>query len=262
MKKLSLSAVSYLNTKPLLFGLFKSPIIESIDLQLDIPAVCAQKLSLGKVDLGLVPVAVLPHLKSPYIISDYCIGTVGAVKTVGIFSQCPIEEITHLYLDHHSRTSVELAKILLQEYWDVHPNYIQAKEGYQSQIKGTTAGVIIGDRAIGQEKNFRYFYDLGEIWQKHTGLPFVFAAWVSNRPLDPEFVAAFNEALKKGIEAIPQLIYLIPPPHPSFDLGEYYTHYISYELDQPKRKALSIFLEKISKGLQPSLEASLAVVDG
>lgn len=262
MKKLSLTAVSYLNTKPLLFGLFKSPIAEFIDLQLDIPSVCAQKISTGAVDLGLVPVAVLPQLESPYLISDYCIGTVGAVKTVGIFSQCPIEEITHLYLDHHSRTSVELAKILLQEYWNCNPHYIQAKEGYQANIKGTTAGVIIGDRTIGQENNFRYCYDLGEIWLKHTGLPFVFAAWVSNRPLDSEFVTAFNDALKKGIEAIPQLIYLIPPPHPNFDLQEYYTHFISYELDQPKRKALSIFLEKISKGLQPSLEASLALVDG
>lgn len=261
MEKLSLSAVSYLNTKPLLFGLFKSPVAEYIDLQLDIPSVCAQKLRDGKADLGLVPVAVLPHLQTPYIISDYCIGTVGTVKTVGIFSQCPIEEITHLYLDHHSRTSVELAKILLEEYWNIQPIYLQAKDGYQTQIRGTAAGVIIGDRTIGQGNNFRYFYDLGEIWLKHTGLPFVFAAWVSNRPLDPKFVAAFNEALKKGIEAIPQLIYLIPPPHPTFDLKEYYTNNISYELDQPKRKALSIFLEKISMGLQPSLEASLAIVD-
>lgn len=262
MKKISLTAVSYLNTKPLLFGLFKSPVADLLDIQLDIPSVCAQKLSNGEADLGLVPVAVLPHLETPYVISDYCIGTVGAVKTVGIFSQCPIEEITHLYLDHHSRTSVELAKILLEEYWRIKPQYVAATEGYQTNIKGTAAGVIIGDRTIGQERNYRYFYDLGAIWQAHTGLPFVFAAWVSTRPLDPQFVSDFNQALKQGIDAIPQLIYLIPPPHPEFDLGEYYTHHISYEFDQPKRRALSIFLEKISKGLQPSLEASLALVDG
>lgn len=261
MKKLNLTAVSYLNTKPLLFGLFKSQIADQIELQLDIPSVCAQKLQNGEADLGLVPVAVLPYLDTPYIISDYCIGTVGAVKTVGIFSHCPIEEVTHLYLDHHSRTSVELAKVLLDEFWDIKPEYLQAEEGYQANIRGTVAGVIIGDRAIGQQKNFPYFYDLGDIWMQHTGLPFVFAAWVSNRPLMPEFVEAFNEALKIGIKAIPQLIYLIPPPHPAFDLQDYYTNNISYELDQPKRKALSIFLEKISKGLQPSLEESLALVD-
>ena len=261
MKKLNLTAVSYLNTKPLLFGLFKSQIADQINLKLDIPSVCAQKLEAGEADLGLVPVAILPHLNTPYVISNYCIGTVGAVKTVGIFSHCPIDEITHLYLDHHSRTSVELAKILLQEYWHTQPEYLQAEEGYQEKIQGTKAGVIIGDRAIGQQKKFPYFYDLGEFWMKHTGLPFVFAAWVSNRPLDPDFVKAFNDALQKGIEAIPQLIYLIPPPHPSFDLEDYYINNISYELDQPKRKALSIFLEKISKGLQPSLEESLALAE-
>ena len=79
---LKISAVSYLNTKPFLYGLFQSGMEDSIDLSLDIPSECARKLVAGEVDLGLIPVAVIPQLKTPHIISDYCIGTEGAVKTV------------------------------------------------------------------------------------------------------------------------------------------------------------------------------------
>ncbi|MEN0002705.1 MAG: menaquinone biosynthesis protein [Bacteroidota bacterium] len=246
MQKLKITAVSYLNTKPLLNGIFHSPIADQIDLQLNIPSVCAQKLKEGSADLGLVPVAIIPELSHPHIISDYCIGTVGAVKTVCIYSQVPIEEVDKIYLDFHSRTSAALTKVLLKEYWHLSPKLESAQEGYIEHIQGTTAGLVIGDRTIGLENRFAYVYDLGEVWQQHTGLPFVFAAWVSNRPLDPDFIEAFNIALKKGLSLIPQLMYLLPSPAPGFDLEAYFTQHISYELDAGKRLALQQFLEAIS----------------
>lgn len=254
---MKVTAVSYLNTKPLLYGIIQSTLAKQIDLQLDIPSVCAEKLADGRADLGLVPVAVIPQLKTPYIISDYCIGTVGAVKTVAIFSERPLEELTHIYLDHHSRTSVALAQLLLEKYWKLKPIFLPASDGYIDHIKGTIGGVIIGDRTIEAFAKFPYVYDLGQAWYDWKKLPFVFAAWVSTRPLKPAFIHAFNTALKKGIQAIPQLMYLLPSPHPDFDLEEYFTKFISYELDKPKRQALSIFLEEISDVFQPSLEESL-----
>lgn len=254
MSKLKVTAVSYLNTKPLLYGLLQSPLASQIELRLDIPAVCAQRLRSGDADLGLVPVAVIPELDNPHIVSDYCIGTIGAVKTVAIYCQQPLEQAEALYLDHHSRTSVELAKLLLRDYWKLQPRLVPAQEGYIDQINGTRAGLVIGDRTIGLEQRFAYAYDLGEAWMQHTGLPFVFAAWVSNRPLDPSFTAAFNQALQQGLAQIPELMFLLPSPHPDFDLQEYFTRYISYELDAPKRRALARFLTAISPKLQPSLE--------
>lgn len=245
MNKIKVTAVSYLNTKPLLFGIFKNKVAEQIDLQLDIPSVCADKLKRGEADMGLVPVAVIPELETPYIISDYCIGTVGAVKTVGIYAQRAIGELTHLYLDYHSRTSVELTKILLKDYWKVQPCLLASREGYEANIKGSCGGLVIGDRSIGLEEQFSHCYDLGEAWMDHTGLPFVFAAWISNRPLDESFIADFNLALQNGLEAIPQLVNLLPSPRPGFKLQEYFTKYISYELDAPKRKALTLFLEAL-----------------
>lgn len=253
MRKLKVTAVSYLNTKPLLYGLLQSPIAQQIDLRLDIPSICAKRLKEGDAELGLVPVAVIPELDTPHLISDYCIGTVGAVKTVAIFSERPLEEVEELYLDHHSRTSVELTKILLRDYWKAAPVLAPASDGYIDTLGGGRAGLVIGDRTIGLEARFPYVYDLGEAWLQHTGLPFVFAAWVSNHPLDTGFLKAFNLAMQKGISHIPELMYLLPSPHPSFDLEEYFTRHISYELDGAKRKALGQFLEAIS----PKVPASL-----
>lgn len=246
VRKFKVTAVSYLNTKPLLYGILQSPLAAEISLQLDIPSVCAQRLSTGDADLGLVPVAVIPELESPHIISDYCIGTVGTVKTVALFSERPLEAVESLYLDHHSRTSVELTKLLLRDHWKLNPRLIPAQDGYIDLIGGATAGLVIGDRTIGLHRRFPYVYDLGEAWMQHTGLPFVFAAWVSNQPLEPEFVEAFNLAMQNGVGHIPELMYILPSPHPDFNLEEYFTRYISYRLDAEKRKALSRFLAAIS----------------
>ncbi|NRA48297.1 MAG: menaquinone biosynthesis protein [Phaeodactylibacter sp.] len=256
MDKIRLTAVSYLNTKPLLYGLLNSPLASNIDLELNIPAVCAQKLITGRADLALVPVAVLPELETPHVISDFCIGTVGAVKTVCIYSDVPIEEAQAVYLDHHSRTSVQLTRILLQDYWQCTPALLPAKDGYIDQIGGQTAGLVIGDRTIGLEKRFKYVYDLGEIWMKHTGLPFVFAAWISNQELPAPFVEQFNVALAKGVDQIDKLKYLLPSPHPDFSVEEYFTKYISYTFDEPKRRALKTFLSAMA------LDAPVVSVSG
>lgn len=259
MSKIKVTAVSYLNTKPLLYGIFKHPIAAQIDLKLDIPSVCARRLQEGDADLGLVPVAAIPELRNARIISDYCIGTVGAVQTVAIYAKRPIDTLTHIYLDHHSRTSVELTRILLREHWQLSPTLLPAHDGYIDEISGTKGGLIIGDRSIGLDRRFPFVYDLGQAWMDHTGLPFVFAAWISTRRLDPAFIAAFNLALQRGLAEIPQLIFLLPTPKPGFDLENYFTRHISYELDEAKRKALGLFLQKIGSRLQPTLLDSLAL---
>jgi len=254
--KIKATAVSYLNTKPLLWGLFKNDIGKQLDLALNIPSVCAQLLRDGEVDLALVPVAIIPEIPNAEIISDYCIGSDGAVQTVCIYSNVPVEEIDNLFLDHHSRTSVELVQILLKEYWKCEPNLLTAEEGYIQQISGTTAGLVIGDRTIGLEKKFKYVYDLGEHWTKHTGLPFVFAAWVARKPLPIDFIQRFNAAVKEGLSQLPELMHLLPSPK-NFDLEAYLTHYISYDLTAQKKKALQLFLTKMQSNRQGKRMPSL-----
>lgn len=244
--RIKISAVSYLNTKPFLYGIFQHDLKEDLDLKLDIPSKCAQKLIDGDVDLGLVPVAVIPQIETPHIISDFCIGTLGAVKTVCIYSHCPIEEVEVLYLDYHSRTSAALTKYLIEDYWKIKPEIVQASAGFEQKIQGKTAALIIGDRTIGLEDQYPYIYDLGAIWKKHTGLPFVFAAWVSNKPLSKEFIKTFNQALYTGWTKREEVAQLFQSCYNGFSVEDYYCKYIDYELTKEKKKALELFLHYIS----------------
>src|SRR4029079_4288623 len=207
LSKIRVGAVSYLNTKPLLFGIKRHPVSKEIVLIEDYPSKIAQMLVDDQIDIGLVPVATTLRLKEWFIHSNYCIGSDGAVASVCIFSDVPMEAIKCVYLDYQSKTSVNLAKILLKEYWKKDVEFIDATgEDFREQIKGGTAGVVIGDRALEQRKSSKYIYDLGEAWKEHTGLPFVFAAWISNKKLPQNFAAAFNEANAQGLQSIEDVI--------------------------------------------------------
>lgn len=115
--KHSVSIVNYYNTTPFLYGINHTNFISQIDLQLDIPSVCAQKLKNKQVEIGLVPVAILPELDHYHIITDYCIGAVGKVDSVKLFSEKPLNELTHVLLDYQSKTSVTLVQVLNKHFW-------------------------------------------------------------------------------------------------------------------------------------------------
>jgi len=244
-KRWRIGAVSYLNTRPLLLGIEQESFLNSIDLVKSYPAKIAQDLLEGQIDIGLVPVAILPQLSTPHIVSKYVIGTNGAVASVALFSEVPIDEIKSIYLDYQSRTSVQLLKILLAEYWKVEVDFLTASEGYIDQISGTTAGLIIGDRALDNLNKFPYMYDLGLAWKQHTGLPFVFAAWVANQPIPAEFMAAFDEANGYGLAHLEEVRSLIPANEQVYDLHKYYTENISYVYDEEKKQGLERFLEAL-----------------
>jgi chorismate dehydratase len=246
LTKIKVGAVSYLNTKPLLYGIKRHAVMHQIDLMESYPAEIARSLIDGKLDLGLVPVAVIPKLKEHHIITDYCIGANGEVASVCIFSEVSLEEVKKVYLDYQSRTSVRLAQILLKEYWKVEVELIDAiGEDYIDSIKGTAAGVVIGDRALALRQKANYIYDLGTAWKAHTGLPFVFAAWISNKQLPEDFVQSFNDANQFGLNHIDELVENEPYRH--FDLSSYFKKFISYELSLEKLKGLELFLSKIKE---------------
>ncbi|MBS4042791.1 MAG: menaquinone biosynthesis protein [Chitinophagaceae bacterium] len=241
MNKIKVGAVSYLNTKPLLYGFKQSNILQQIDLIEDYPSKIAAMLLNNEIDLGLVPVAIINHLNEYHIVSDYCIGSINEVVSVALFSEQPIEKITHVYLDYQSRTSVNLTRILLKHFWKQEVEFIHATENYIEQINGTTAGLIIGDRALESLSKFQYQYDLSKAWKEHTGLPFVFAAWVANKKMSSEFIHSFNNANSMGIEKIDDVIASLD--FHSYDLKKYFTQNISYTMDDEKRKGLALFLK-------------------
>ncbi|MEM0995730.1 MAG: menaquinone biosynthesis protein [Bacteroidota bacterium] len=239
--KLRIALVSYINTRPFTDGLRKSFSLEELELQLRPPAECARALAMGTCDMALIPVGSLIDFTNIRIIGEYCIGADGAVDSVFIFSQRPIEECTHLRLDQHSRSSNGLARILLKHYWhNPLPHSVPEKRDF-SLIQGNTAGVAIGDRAYQIRDQFAYVYDLAQVWKDWTGLPFVFAVWA----YDPQRVSfAQLEQVRKGLQTglldrkgsarrwAQRYDYTIPQAE------KYLTESISYELNGPKQDAL------------------------
>jgi chorismate dehydratase len=246
LSKIRVGIVSYLNTRPLIYGLKLEPIASQIELIEDNPARLAEMLKNDEIDLGLIPVAAIPELKESHLSGDYCIGTDGEAASVCLFSEVPLEQIEKVYLDYQSRTSVELLKWIMHEYWGITPEIVVAEdEDYRKKIKGTTAGLVIGDRAFEQRKLSTFFYDLGAEWKKITGQPFVFAAWISNKRLPGKFIQDFNEANSKGLMHIDEIV--SSHHFDLYDLKKYYTLHLNYRLDDRKKKAMEYFLQVIKE---------------
>ncbi|WP_051293197.1 menaquinone biosynthetic enzyme MqnA/MqnD family protein [Olivibacter sitiensis] len=233
MDKVRISAVSYTNSKPFIYGLEHGGVQDMINLVLDVPSTCARKLINNEVDLGLVPVAALLDMSSHDIIGDYCIGASGAVNSVFIFSNKPIEQINTIRLDKQSRTSNNLAMVLLTFHWKKEVSF--AKEDEPAD-----AFVLIGDRTFGKAKEYSYAYDLAECWMNFVGLPFAFAVWASNKVLPPAFIHRFNEAMSFGLKHRKEVIAQLPK-RSDFDIAHYLMYSIDFDLDENKRKAISLF---------------------
>lgn len=236
MKKIRISAVSYTNSIPFVYGIEHSDILDKIHLSLDIPSQCAQKLIDDEADIGLVPVAALLNIPGYAILGDYCIGANGAVNSVFIFSNKPVDEIKTLRLDLQSRSSNALAKVLLKHFWKVEPEFTTADNA--------DAFVEIGDRTFGKADNYPFVYDLAEQWKNFTGLPFAFAVWASNKPISPEFVTEFNAALKLGVQNTDAVLKTIPTRH-NFDFEHYLKRNLDFNLDGAKREAIALFLNYV-----------------
>ena len=244
MRKIKVGIVSYLNTRPLIYGLKAPPVSDHIELIEEYPAKLVDLLLNDEIDLGLIPVAAIPQFKEYHIIGEHCIGTEGEAASVCLFSEVPLEDIRKVYLDYQSRTSVALLEWIMKDYWGIQPQIVHAQnEDYRTEIKGTTAGLVIGDRAFEQRKISTFFYDLGAEWRSITGLPFVFAAWVSKRKLPEDFVRMFDEGNAIGLNHIDEIV--ADQMFDLYDLKKYYTLHMNYRLDERKIKAMNYFLEVV-----------------
>lgn len=245
MRQLVISMVNYINSSPFGYGL---QMIDSDRFQtmLDSPAACVRKLLAGEAQLGLVPVVAAPELTPTMRLPDWGIACDGAVGSVCVFSQLPIEQLEHIYLDYQSRTSNQLLNILMQEYFDTGAILIDSKPGYEDSIAGYTGGLLIGDRALRSKSKFAYCYDLGAAWKTLTGLPFVFAQWVSTVKLGHTHVEHLNRAFEAGVKAIDQIISREQARFPNIDLHDYLSNKIQHRIDERHHQGLQLFMDKLS----------------
>lgn len=248
MSKTRVSIVSFLNSKPFLWGIEKSGLNKELEIDLDIPSKIVSKLSYKLVDIGLIPVAGLADLECYKIVSDYCIGAQGNVKTVVIMSDAPLQEVDTILMDYQSRTSVLLAKVLAKFYWKREYKWENTCSKFQhTSISGKTAGVLIGDRVFEVGGKYKYCYDLSEEWNKFTGLPFVFAVWATNKEIAESFERDFNRALKIGVDEIEKVVLQEQSNYPNVDIADYFANNISFDLNDAKREGMKKFLQLAAK---------------
>ncbi len=243
MKTLNLSAVSYLNTYPFVYGIKQSGFLQNYNLFLEVPSLCAERLKSGEADIALVPVGALPDFSNYYIVSDYCIGAVRQVITVLLLSHKPLEKIKKIYLDFDSRTSARLVQVLAQSYWKIAPSFERLKPGQAEDASEHEAMVAIGDKTFAIRDRYAYSYDLAGEWISFTGMPFVFAVWVSLKPVPEDTLAMLNKALKFGVQNIDlTLDYFSTKLPENADCRQYLTENISFTLDKEKKEGLNLFL--------------------
>ncbi|NQU84164.1 MAG: hypothetical protein HQ541_00215, partial [Mariniphaga sp.] len=185
------------------------------------------------------------------IITDKCIGSVGDVRTVVLASQVPLNEIDTILMDYQSRTSVLLAKVLAKFYWKKSFRWDNTFSGFENKlIEGNTAGVVIGDRVFDIEKKYKYIYDLSKEWFRFSGLPFVFAVWAANKPINSNFQESFSNALGLGLDNIREVSSQEQDRYPGIDIFTYLTGNIQFVLNDQMNKGLQLFLE-MAKKLEP-----------
>jgi chorismate dehydratase len=194
-----LGAVSYLNVRPLVYGLEARP---EVTLRFDVPSACARLLDAGEIDLGMVPS--ITHLDRPGdgIVPDVCIGSDGPVASVALFNRRPMREVRTLALDTSSRTSAALTRVLCARRFEIAPAFVPAGPDLAAMLAGADAALLIGDpalfadyRALGADK-----IDLGAEWTAMTGLPFVWAFWAGRADAaGPEIVHLLRAAAEAGM---------------------------------------------------------------
>jgi chorismate dehydratase len=239
----TITAVSYLNTIPFVYGLKHADNLRA-DLLLAPPADCAKNYIEGKADIALLPVAVVPQLTNTNIITDYCIGAVGAVRTVTVMSNAPIGQTKRIWLDAHSRTSVQLCGYLAKNKWRISPEWLHMAD--YSRVDNPEEGdafLLIGDKVFGYEGRFKYVYDLAVEWREVTKLPFAFAVWVARKGVSYEITDELQRALTFGVEHIWEAV--SESNYMGNDNGltayEYLTRNIDFILDEEKHRALKKF---------------------
>lgn len=247
--------VSYLNAKPLIAGLDDEP---GIQVRSDVPARLLNDLESGEVEVALCPV--FDFYSSPHDLALVPVGAIGCegpTLTVRLYSQVPIDQITTLHADTDSHTSVALAQVLLAKLFGVRPtmvDYDARERTAEGKIdESPQAMLLIGDKVVTGSPlavNYPYQMDLGEGWQEMTGLPFVFAIWMTRVGCDLGDLPAM---LSARLEAnLPQRLliaerYATQHGWPS-DLAEHYLiDVLRYRVGTKELEAIARFGELVSE---------------
>jgi chorismate dehydratase len=242
---LVISAVSYLNTWPLVWGFLHGPQKGLYDFRFDLPAQCADAVDAGAAEIGLVPAAELDRLELDFL-PELGIACEGPVRSILLISRKPFAQIKTLAVDASSRTSVALARILLAERFGCTPRLTARKPVLHDMLAECDAALIIGDPALRIDPtSLPYaFMDLGAEWVDWTELPMVFAVWAGkSRFLTADLAAAMRGSYEWGCAHMAEMCEAAKTER-GFRTAlahEYFTRHIAYELSPRHLEGLTRF---------------------
>ena len=255
MRKLRISAISYLNTAPLMWdfehGTEREKAGHDFDISYTLPSACARALADGTADIGIIPAAAYAEIPGLLVLPEVAIASRRAVRSILVVSKVPIEQVLTVALDTSSMTSVALTKILFEKWLGGGRAFTGMAPDVDSMLADHDAGLLIGDPALKIDRNRYHTLDLAEEWIRHTGKPFVFAFWavrsaaLQDRDSALDLPAIFRASRDHGLEPA-SLNQIASEWAPRLGLSQddvlsYLTENIYYQLDATCREGLQLF---------------------
>jgi predicted solute-binding protein len=279
--KLRISIVQYLNTAPLVWGFTNGPLQGKYDLSFTVPSQCAEDLRTGRADIAIIPAIEYQRIEDLVILPDMAIASKRQVRSLLIVSKKPIQQVKNFALDHSSRSTQALTRILCAEKWKIAPSFFESSPDLAEMLQQADAALLIGDPALrislGIEKESRasaegqficpaatlgitssemlYVYDVVSEWQSLTGLPAVLAVWAARRDVaTPEMTADFLASRDFGLSRIAEISYdaSLELELPAQAIETYLRHNIDFSLDPENRRGLDRYYQHAARlGLIP-----------
>ncbi len=251
MRRLRISAISYLNTAPLMWDFDHGDMGRHFEISYTLPSSCARDLADGAADIGIIPAAAYAQIPGLQILPDVAIASRRAVRSILLVSQIPVELVRTVALDTSSMTSVALTKILFEKWLGGGRTFTSMEPDIEKMLEQCDAGLLIGDPALRVDRRKYHTLDLAEEWIRYTGKPFVFAFWAVREDAlteaDPalDLAAVFRDSRDHGLndESLNQIerewaprLGLTPA-----DVRTYLTENIHYQLDAGCLQGLELF---------------------
>ncbi len=248
--------VNFINTAPL-YEIWKESVSRP-DWQVSEapPAVLNRMLYAGQLDMGFISShEYAAHPESYRLLGDLSLSATGPVGSVFLFSRRPPKALDNgqILLSSQSQTSVALVRIVLEDFYRVRPVYRVGRLLEQPDLETLDGVLVIGDEALrlAADHQWPHRLDLGQVWHRQSGLPFVFAVWAVREEFcrrEPEVVATIHQELRRclaeGKERLAEICGRVAPRIPISE--EECCRYLSgmeYDLDQAKQQGLSRFIE-------------------
>ncbi len=263
MRKLRISAISFLNTAPLMWDfehgvppngaahLDAPELARDFEIEYTVPSQCAEALRAGTADMGIIPIAAYASIPELVIIPDVAIAAKGAVRSILLVSRAPLAEVRTLAADTASRTSAALAKVLFHRWCARIPEFMPAEPKLDAMLARCDAALLIGDPALRVDRSQHQSWDLADEWQRLTGKPFVFAFWAVRlaalREMRPELdlEAVFQQSRDHGLQ--PASLEAIARNWSArvglseLEVVEYLTRNVHFSLDEDNLAGMELF---------------------